>query len=89
MAFYVYLLTSVETGGYYVGQTSDLSERLKRHNALLNKYTRKICPCVLLYYISVSTRSEAVRQERYIKNKKKRSSILRYFEQHGVRVPKN
>ncbi|NWG13301.1 MAG: GIY-YIG nuclease family protein, partial [Acidobacteria bacterium] len=33
MPHYVYILQSLADGRYYIGQTSDLQNRLQRHNA--------------------------------------------------------
>ncbi|QYH39290.1 GIY-YIG nuclease family protein [Algoriphagus sp. NBT04N3] len=43
MEFVVYILFSERLGKYYVGQTSDLDKRLKRHNSGRERFTR----CVL------------------------------------------
>ncbi len=36
--YFVYLIESLKNGQYYVGQTQDLEERIKRHNQGRNIY---------------------------------------------------
>ncbi|MBL7847969.1 MAG: GIY-YIG nuclease family protein [Cyclobacteriaceae bacterium] len=38
--FFVYILVSGADGSFYIGQTNNLPERLRCHNAGLEKYTR-------------------------------------------------
>ncbi len=75
--FSVYILKSQITGKYYCGQTSDLKDRMLRHNSGRNKYTRHGAPWNLIYYQEFSSRSEAVQLERQIKKR----GIGRYLEE--------
>ncbi|MBP6512087.1 MAG: GIY-YIG nuclease family protein [Bacteroidia bacterium] len=47
--YYVYILYSISTGSFYKGQTSNLEERLKRHNSGSEKYTYKGIPWKLIH----------------------------------------
>jgi len=38
--YFVYLIESLRDGRYYIGQTSNLDERLKYHNNNRCKYTK-------------------------------------------------
>jgi len=78
--FYVYLLESIPTGKFYIGQTSDIDSRIKRHNLGYEKYTKPYMPWKLLGSIEVQTRSEAFCLERKIKSLKKRELQLKYFQ---------
>ncbi len=73
--YYVYILYSPSHDRYYVGQTSDLSHRLSRHNAGLVTSTKGYVPWELVYYESYSSRSESMSRERKIKRRKSRSYI--------------
>lgn len=58
--YYVYMLYSTIVDRYYVGQTSNLEERLKRHNQGRSKYTKSDIPWKLVYKESFETRSDAM-----------------------------
>jgi len=73
--YFVYILQSEKDGSYYIGHTSDLEERLKRHNEQRSKYTRSRVPWKLIYKEVSSTRSEAMKREQEIKGKKGREYI--------------
>jgi putative endonuclease len=64
----VYVIKSQSKGTYYVGQTEDLERRMKEHNeGLLGRYTKQKGPWILVYTESYSTRSEAMKREKYLK----------------------
>ena len=75
MAYFVYILQSERDGTYYVGQTTNVDERVRRHNQGRSSYTRGRGPWVLVYQEEVSSRSEAARREREIKKRKERDYI--------------
>jgi len=72
MPHWVYILQSESSGKLYKGQTSDLERRLKRHNtheAGSRRYTYKQKgPWRLLYSEDFSTRSEAMKREKFLKS---------------------
>ncbi|NOZ46656.1 MAG: GIY-YIG nuclease family protein, partial [Chlorobi bacterium] len=70
------------TGKYYIGQTSDIEGRIKRHNAGYEKFTKQYMPWKIISYIEVLSRKEAMRIEKYIKSKKKRENQLKYFKEN-------
>ena len=79
MPYWVYVLKSQSTGNFYTGQTSDLQLRLKRHNnpdVDTQRYTRKQKgPWELVYSEELSTRSDAMKKERFLKSGKGRTWI--------------
>ncbi len=75
--YYVYILQSLKDNSYYIGSTSNLGERIKRHNRGGSKYTKYKKPWKLVYKESYLTKSEAVKREKYIKKQKDRSFIYR------------
>ena len=75
MPFYVYILYSVSADKYYVGQTEDLEDRIFRHNNSGSRFTKFTHDWQLIYTENFSTRSEAVKRESEIKNKKSRKYI--------------
>lgn len=67
--YYVYILYSEDKTRFYVGQTSDLSLRLSRHNMGLVKSSKYGLPWKLVYSIEVTSREAAVALERKIKKR--------------------
>ncbi len=70
MKFTVYILKSIATNKYYIGQTHDLKTRLIRHNAGKNKSTKYAAPWACVYREEYDTRSEAFAREQQIKRYK-------------------
>ena len=66
--FHVYILYSKKLDKYYKGSTSDLLERLRRHNAGCEKATKPGCPWLLIASFPKFDRSQAVILERKLKN---------------------
>jgi len=46
--YYVYVLENIATNRLYIGQTSNLSQRLKKHNTGKSPYTRARGPWKLI-----------------------------------------
>jgi putative endonuclease len=65
--YFVYILESLVQKKYYVGYTQDLQERLSRHNAGREKFTKKFLPWKIIYTEELLTRAMAVRREKQIK----------------------
>lgn len=85
MRYTVYLLRSLRTGRYYVGQTCDIQYRMFRHNVWLsNSYTSKHRPWQLVVEIEFDSRSVAMQVEKYLK-KKPRAFLKRMEEEKELR----
>lgn len=66
---YVYILRSVDHHDrHYVGVTSDLRARLKRHNAGDVLHTSKYLPWAIKTYIAFSNEQQAFAFEKYLKS---------------------
>ena len=65
----VYILYSEKSSRYYVGQTTDIEKRLKRHNLGIVPSTKHGVPWELVLQIEVLSRSEAMVLERKIKKR--------------------
>lgn len=72
---YCYILYSEKTDSFYVGSTTNLEDRLKRHNSGRSTYTKKGMPWRVVYTKEYPTRAEAYRAEMYIKAQKSRKYI--------------
>ena len=75
MNYYVYVLRSEVNSRLYTGSTNNLDRKLEEHNSGSSKYTRLTKPFNLVYYEQYSTRTEAVRRERYLKTGKGRDEL--------------
>jgi putative endonuclease len=80
MKFYVYILLSDSLQRFYIGQTKDIHERFKRHNAGREAYTSKGIPWKLVYVQEMNSRKEAMALEKKIKNLKSNSKLLQFIE---------
>ena len=68
MSFSLYILRSELTKGFYIGQAEDLPKRLGEHNRGKSRSTKSGRSWRLVYKEDFSTRSEAVRRERFLKS---------------------
>ena len=83
--FFVYILEAKESKRYYIGQTTNLEERVKRHNKGYNLSTRAYIPWILKWWKEYETRSGAVKEERILKMIKKREGLEKYVEKNDFR----
>lgn len=79
---YVYVIKNKKTDKIYIGQSSDLERRLKRHNGYLkNKstsYTSKnMGEWQLVYKEEYNTREQAMKREKQLKSYQGRQYIKR------------
>ncbi len=68
MPYYVYILRSLKDGKLYTGFTSNIVERLKRHNQGRVKSTKSRCPFALVYLEEFENRSLAMKREYFLKS---------------------
>jgi putative endonuclease len=64
----VYVLKSLKDENLYIGMTSDLEQRIKRHNSGYEKATKRRAPFKLLHSEDFETRIEARNREKYFKS---------------------
>ncbi|MEM7575326.1 MAG: GIY-YIG nuclease family protein [Bacteroidota bacterium] len=76
----VYILRSTITDRFYIGQTQDLADRLRRHQLGYVRSTKGRGPWELFWSYRVATRSEAMEMEGDLKRLKSRTGLLRYLE---------
>lgn len=68
MSYTVYAIKSLHRNYIYVGLTSNLNERLRRHNQGLEKTTKPYAPFVLIYSEEAVDRPSARIREKYLKS---------------------
>jgi putative endonuclease len=71
----VYILRSQKTDKYYIGSTSNINDRLKRHNGGRSIYTKSGIPWELVYTEEYLSRSEAMIREKQLKSWKNKKRI--------------
>jgi len=74
--FFVYILRSLKNGKLYIGYTSDVKARLRRHNNGQETFTKRWLPWELIYHESYLNKTEALKRERYLKNLKNPKYVL-------------
>ena len=75
-----YILYSELHDRYYIGQTNNVDDRIKRHNAGYVRSTKAYRPWVVVYQINFESRSEAVRRETYLKSLKSKIKLKELIE---------
>ena len=68
MSYYSYVLRSTKNGILYKGSTQNLEIRLQTHNSGKVKFSSKNIPWELVISEEFSTRSEAVKREKWYKS---------------------
>jgi putative endonuclease len=75
--FYVYILKSLKTGQYYIGQTNNIIARLGRHNSNSVSSTKNKGPWEIFHKENFRDRVSAIKREKQIKSWKSRKAIER------------
>jgi len=65
--YYFYILQSVKNKKLYLGYTSDLKTRLKKHNSGSERATKPNVPYELVYYSAFKVKKDALACEEYHK----------------------
>ena len=73
----VYILFSEELDRYYIGVTSNLEERIRKHNSKHKGFTGRANDWRLVHEENYETKTAALAREREIKNWKSREMIER------------
>ncbi len=66
--YYVYIIKSQKTGKSYKGSTSNLKVRFTEHNKGLTVSTKHGAPWELIYYEAFQKKSDALREEKFLKS---------------------
>lgn len=85
---FVYIIKS-EDNIYYIGETSNLEDRLTRHNTRRSKYTSARNNWELVIYYACNSKSEACQLERKLKNFKNSQKAIEYLKRLNAENPEN
>ena len=85
MTHFVYVIYSVSAGKYYIGETSDVNERVKQHNSGFydSSFTWQVSDWELFWMLECKSRSQALKIEKHIKkmrNRKFYENLVHYPE---------
>jgi putative endonuclease len=75
MPFFIYILYSLIKDKFYIGFTSNLEERITRHNQKSKGFTGNTNDWKIIYSECYSTKYEAMAREKQIKSWKSRIKI--------------
>ena len=79
----VYILYSLALDRYYVGMTSNIQQRLKKHNANSKGFTKKANDWTVKYIEKYNNKNDAEQRERKIKSWKSRKMIDKLISEAG------
>ena len=77
--YIVYVLKSKKNNFIYVGSTEDINIRLKLHNSGKVKSTKPYKPWELMEIREFETRSQAVKEERFLKTGQQKELLRKRF----------
>jgi putative endonuclease len=80
--YVTYILHSRKLKKFYVGQSEDLDRRLEEHNRGKTPFLASGIPWVLIFSKELSSRSEALRLEKFIKKR----GAARYLTDNHISV---
>ena len=80
MSFFVYILRN-STDRFYIGHTSDLELRLRRHNEGKVRWTKSHGPWRVAYSEEFWTRAQAMAREKGLKSLKSKEAFRRLTAQ--------
>lgn len=87
--FYIYILFSKQHDKYYVGYTSNYSQRLIQHNSqeFFHTFTSKFRPWAFAAVFECgSNESDAIKIERFIKKQKSRKLLVQLCDKNFIPI---
>lgn len=81
MKYYVYILLSLKNSDIYIGSTANLQNRINLHNGGKVKSTKAYKPWQLLESREFDSRSEAMKQEMFLKNHQQKELLKKKYGQ--------
>jgi len=75
METFIYILYSTSLDRYYVGMTSNIDERLRRHLSIHTGFTGKAKDWKVVFHETFNSKEAAMKREKQIKSWKSRKLI--------------
>jgi putative endonuclease len=85
--YYFYVLHSETLDKFYIGHTSNLEERLRKHNSNHKGFTGKVNDWEIVYLEGFSTKELAYERERKVKKWKSSKRIKELISKNGSKHP--
>ena len=76
---FVYFIWSKKLKKLYIGETSNLENRLKYHNQGRQRYTKKGVPWQKIAYVTFENKLKALKEERHLKKCKNKNYYKKYI----------
>jgi len=87
--YFVYALISEKDSEFYIGYTEDIEKRIKDHNEGKNSSAKTRRPLRLLYYEAHTSKTDALKRERYFKTTKGKTTLRQIIKDAlSLREPK-
>ncbi len=83
--FSVYIIYSAKLDKYYIGFSSDVNQRLLKHNRKSKGFSQNGKPWILLFTEAFETKKEAMIREKQLKswkNKKRIEDLIKAGSEH-------
>ena len=81
MLFIVYIIYSHIKDKYYIGFSSNLAERIIRHNQKSKSFTGNVNDWKIVFTQEFATKTEALAREKQIKSWKSKEKIIQLLDQ--------
>ncbi len=81
MLFIVYIIYSHIKDKYYIGFSSNLAERIIRHNQKSKGFTGNVNDWKIVFTQEFATKTEALAREKQIKSWKSKEKIIQLLDQ--------
>jgi putative endonuclease len=85
--YFLYILYSAKLDKYYIGSTSNINERLRKHNCNHKGFTGSNEDWILKHKEIFESKSEALKREQEIKKWKSRKLIEKLISSAGSEHP--
>ena len=82
--FFVYLIQSEIDNSFYIGYSQDPIKRLLAHNNGKSIYTRRKMPWKLVYTEQYSSKTEALKREKFLKAQKNTEFYKRIIKETEI-----
>ncbi len=85
--FYFYILYSEKLDKFYIGYTSDLQDRLRKHNSNHKGFTGKVEDWDIVYSEEYTSKELAYARERQVKKWKSKARIKELISRNSSEHP--
>jgi len=84
MGYFIYILYSKQYKRTYTGQTNNLENRLRYHNAGKVQSTKAYAPWEVIYFEEYASRSETIKREKWLKSSRGRKLVKGILDEYLI-----